>query len=229
MYKEIFCRTFKEGSILHHAYLIRGERIVIVKNLLESLEKDLNIKTQGNPDFWFKEFETLGIDDSRLLKELQSKTSMGDGKKFFVLAFDFITPEAQNALLKILEEPSLGTHFILVTSNSESLLPTLKSRLIILAEDNYSENKFEVEKFLKANKGDRLKIIKPMIDDKDKASAINFLNNLESKIFKLGDLASKLNKDQTFALKEIIEAKKYLNQRGVSLKIVLEHICLITP
>lgn len=39
-----------------------------------------------------------------------------------------MTTEAQNALLKLLEEPPEGTLFLLTTSNLHSLLPTIRSR-----------------------------------------------------------------------------------------------------
>lgn len=39
-----------------------------------------------------------------------------------------VLPEAQNALLKSLEEPPRGTVFLLVTSQPETLLPTIRSR-----------------------------------------------------------------------------------------------------
>lgn len=40
-----------------------------------------------------------------------------------------LTVEAQNALLKLLEEPPLGTVIILTASHSQSLLPTIRSRV----------------------------------------------------------------------------------------------------
>jgi hypothetical protein len=41
-----------------------------------------------------------------------------------------ITPEAQNALLKLLEEPPVNTLLLLETANKDSLLPTVLSRLV---------------------------------------------------------------------------------------------------
>ncbi|MBX6363348.1 MAG: hypothetical protein IRZ00_05725 [Gemmatimonadetes bacterium] len=40
------------------------------------------------------------------------------------------SPEAANALLKVLEEPPADTTFILTASDAESLLPTIRSRLL---------------------------------------------------------------------------------------------------
>lgn len=40
--------------------------------------------------------------------------------------------EAQNALLKILEEPPRGVEFLILTPNKNSLLPTIRSRMQII-------------------------------------------------------------------------------------------------
>ena len=52
------------------------------------------------------------------------------GKYKFIIIDDahLMTVEAQNALLKILEEPGQSSVFILVTANPELLLPTVNSR-----------------------------------------------------------------------------------------------------
>ena len=41
---------------------------------------------------------------------------------------DALLPEAQNALLKTLEEPPSASVFVLVTSRPDVLLPTVRSR-----------------------------------------------------------------------------------------------------
>lgn len=50
------------------------------------------------------------------------------GKAFIVDEAELLKHDAQNALLKTLEEPPLGTILILVTSAEEDLLPTIRSR-----------------------------------------------------------------------------------------------------
>jgi DNA polymerase III subunit delta' len=43
-----------------------------------------------------------------------------------------MNPNTQNALLKSLEEPPPGTVFVLVTANAERLLPTVRSRCVVV-------------------------------------------------------------------------------------------------
>lgn len=56
------------------------------------------------------------------------RTGSRIGKAFIVDEAELLKKESQNALLKTLEEPPLGTIIILVTSAEEDLLPTIRSR-----------------------------------------------------------------------------------------------------
>ena len=57
--------------------------------------------------------------------------------------------QAQNALLKCLEEPPLYASIILITSNKEKLLRTIKSRVAEVAFDSLSKD--EIKKILEEN------------------------------------------------------------------------------
>lgn len=51
---------------------------------------------------------------------------------FFILQnADFLTPTCANSLLKSLEEPPTGYHFILLAERTDGILPTIKSRCVI--------------------------------------------------------------------------------------------------
>ncbi len=56
------------------------------------------------------------------------------------------SPEAANALLKILEEPPEDTTLILTTSDPEALLPTIRSRLVLVRVPRLADE--EVRRFL---------------------------------------------------------------------------------
>jgi len=224
---------------LHHAYLLEGAKENILEELHEFLESELKFHTKANPDFWSGEFDTFGIDDGRSIKHAQSRVAVGD-RKIFVIATNFFTREAQNSLLKIFEEPTENTHFFIITPNAESLLPTLRSRLLIISKPNSNNPRQglgeiqglalerEVE-FLGVGKAKRLEMIKDIIESKDKQRAIDFLNNLESALYsQLGPSRSKLG-EYSFVFEEIIKARSYLNDRAPSIKMLLEHIALITP
>ena len=215
---------------LHHAYLIEGAGVEILNELYNFLESEVGFSTRGNPDFWYGEFDTFGIDNGRIIKEMQSRRPVEGERKIFIISANFFTTEAQNSLLKVFEEPTEGTHFFIITQNTGTLLPTLKSRMFELSQQTVNKNKelSFIDTFLKSGKSERLAILKDIIDDKNKNSAISFLNNLEIAIHQSSNSISKFEKS-AFLFEEIIKCKKYLNGRSASVKIILEHIALVVP
>lgn len=77
------------------------------------------------------EEDKLLIDQVRRMHQLALLRAVrGRRKVFIVEAIDTATPEAQNALLKVLEEPPGETVFILIAHNETPLLPTVVSRCV---------------------------------------------------------------------------------------------------
>jgi DNA polymerase-3 subunit delta' len=72
------------------------------------------------------------IDQVRgLVQALSLSLYYRDGTRVVVIdEAHALTPEAQNALLKLIEEPPPSTLFVLVTHSVESLLPTVRSRCV---------------------------------------------------------------------------------------------------
>ncbi|MDD5357444.1 MAG: hypothetical protein PHS53_04850 [Candidatus Pacebacteria bacterium] len=222
-----------EKDKLHHAYCIVGEREDVLAELLVFFEKELKVKTVGNPDFWRGKFDLFTVDDAEKLIEAQSKKALQVGnKKIFLIIVNKIQWQAQNKLLKVLEEPTLDTHFFLVISSTEGLLSTLKSRLFII--NTNGENKWEkdAKEFLSSAKPKRLVSVKKMTDEisdekKTKADAISFLNAVESVLKeKVGTIKSK---EDARSFEELIKFRSYLGDQSPSVKMILEHLALILP
>ncbi len=76
----------------------------------------------------------LGIDliRSELIEKITFKPYMGKAKIFIIEEAHLMTTQAQNALLKTFEEPPPNTHIFLLTTQVNSLLPTIRSRAQIL-------------------------------------------------------------------------------------------------
>lgn len=226
--------TYRKTGTLHHAYLCEGEKENVFPTLCDMLEKELDFPTKGNPDFWHAEFETFGIDDGRGIKELQTRKAIVHERKVFVIITKSFTTEAQNSLLKVFEEPTEGTHFFIITPNAEILLPTLRSRMLIISKRAalFGGKKgppffgVDVGEFLKSSKARRMELLKDVIEKKDKNMALSFLNELEQLLYK--NFGSERN-EYLEALNEIIKCKKYLSGRSPSVKMILEHVALITP
>ncbi|HRC26008.1 MAG TPA: DNA polymerase III subunit delta', partial [Alphaproteobacteria bacterium] len=103
----------------------------------------LKIAAAGHPDFLIVErpFDEdkgrlkaeLGIDQIRKIGPFLRLTASGGGWKIVVVDdADTMTRAAQNAVLKILEEPPPGAVVILVTHRLGALLPTIRSRARIV-------------------------------------------------------------------------------------------------
>ncbi len=229
---DVYTRT----KNLHHAYVLEGESGEVHKALVVFLNSNVQYKTQSNPDFVHISYESFGIDDGRLLKDMQSRKSFEEnGRKIFVISLNFITHEAQNSLLKILEEPTKNTHFFIIVPSVDILLPTVLSRVMVISHlsknnDSFSKNdtqKTLVTKFISASKASRLSMFEKIIEEKDKIGAINFLNNLEFVLYTKWN--KNLDKEKIFALKQVAQIREYLYDRAPSVKMLMEHIALITP
>ncbi len=116
-------------SLSHHAYLLIGDSNA-QNDIIHFLEKSHHISTKGNPDLFNRAYNTFTIDDSRELKIRAGVRPMSvEKKKIFILHVNNIHIEAQNALLKLLEEPPEYAHFFLIVPSAHILLPTVKSRM----------------------------------------------------------------------------------------------------
>lgn len=71
---------------------------------------------------------SITVDSIRRLYEL-TKTIEPNGRIIVIDYAERMAKPAQNAFLKLLEEPSEGTHFILLTHQPALLLPTILSRV----------------------------------------------------------------------------------------------------
>jgi len=75
----------------------------------------------------------LGIDDIRYANSFLQKTAyLGKFKTVLIENVQTMTPQAMNALLKTLEEPTDHSVIILLTNDIEMLLPTIISRCRVL-------------------------------------------------------------------------------------------------
>ena len=200
----------------HHAYYIEG-----------SLSQFDAHKAELKP-FWANIFERFGIDESRELVSLASLKNFKEA--VFLIGAASITSEAQQALLKLFEEPQAGTTFVLLVPHG-ALLPTLKSRMLLysklstVTED--SPRQVEARKFLKINGKERSDFITKILKDEEglKERVRDFINALETELART-TLAKQAIRD---GLADIAMVRDYLGDRSPSLKMLLEHLALSLP
>jgi len=103
----------------------------------ETLKKQFGIDCEiAHVDTLMVTSETsIGIDMVRDLQDFANHPPLINSKKYIVIPHaETLTPEAQNALLKVLEEPPEYTQFILVAPNTQSFLETVLSRCQIVRD-----------------------------------------------------------------------------------------------
>lgn len=87
---------------------------------------------QHHGAIWIAPEKQYTLESLAIIFETLSFALDPDQHIFFILQkADFLTSACANSLLKSLEEPTPGYHFILLASNADALLPTIKSRCII--------------------------------------------------------------------------------------------------
>lgn len=157
-----------------HAYIINGERCAgkefIAKIFAMALQCENRQEIEpceechsckqalsGNhPDIIYVSHEkpnTIGVDDIRMQinGDVAIKPYSGPRKIYIMNEGEKMTVQAQNALLKTLEEPPEYVVLLILTTNMDSLLPTILSRCVVLNMKPVKDN--QIKKFLMDNMG----------------------------------------------------------------------------
>lgn len=90
---------------------------------------------------------TLGVDEVRDFREDMFLSATEARYKFYIVKdADKMTPAAQNALLKVLEEPPKNVHILLLATEADKILTTIKSRTQFIQMELFDYG--TLEKFL---------------------------------------------------------------------------------
>lgn len=135
-----FTDTIESGK-LAHAYILEGPAGCGKKTFAKAISAQRvksspfseKIPRDASPDLSYfgliDKKKTIGVDTVRALKSaVYIKPSELDAKFFILTDCHLMTEQAQNAMLKILEEPPQNVYFFLCTENASAFLPTVRSR-----------------------------------------------------------------------------------------------------
>ncbi|MBQ1172725.1 MAG: DNA polymerase III subunit delta' [Lachnospiraceae bacterium] len=147
-------KTAVKADQVNHAYIIQGERSsgkeFIAKVFAEALQCEKNedgdacgechsckqAEGGNQPDIIKVTHEkpnTIGVEDIRKITgDVVIKPYSSKRKIYIINEAEKMTVQAQNALLKTLEEPPSYAVIILLTTNVDALLQTIQSRCILL-------------------------------------------------------------------------------------------------
>lgn len=137
-----------------HAYIINGERSSGKEFVAKIFAMTLQCEKQGtepcgechsckqamsqnHPDIIFVSHEkpnTIGVEDIRnqINNDIGIKPYSGPRKIYIMNEGEKMTVQAQNALLKTLEEPPEYAVILILTANVDAFLPTILSRCVVL-------------------------------------------------------------------------------------------------
>ncbi len=201
-------------TIAHHATMFRVDSV-------KEFDIEVNTKSSDKQDVFFDKF---GIDDARELVRKAYNRPTESTEQLFIVRTNFITLEAQNALLKVLEEPPLSTRFIFVLLKGFIVLPTLISRfsseLSNEVPSSYKEN-VEFSTFLKDGYKERITKIEQASKKKD----IDWQRSIKEGLVKYIEESSV----KTNSLKDLEYAARMLLTRGASNKMLFENVALTLP
>lgn len=169
--KEMLYKSVKDKKT-SHSYLFVGIEGIGKKEIAKEFAKMLlcisdnkycnicksciEFDSNNNPDFLYIEPEgnSVKIEQIRYIqRKIQEKPIISNKKVYIINDADKMTTEAQNCLLKTLEEPPEYSTIILIGSNENMFLSTIKSRCMIIhfskIEDEkirkYLEEKYELK------------------------------------------------------------------------------------
>ncbi len=227
----------------HHAYFITGDIEEGIAAALAFAETELELAQHGNPDVMTLRHGLLSVDDARRLQSLGELAPTRGDRKVLIVSAARIFHEAQNALLKFFEEPPSGTVVILVLPAEGMLLPTLRSRLLVLPSRGASHNSVGhgAREFLDVSPAEREKIVSKLLDraksDKDdekQAARLAALQLIEGLIVTthaawLKEIAQERKREFRQFLTDLETFLPILHERSAPLKLIFEHVLLVMP
>ena len=204
--KEYLEKSVKSNGLLH-SYLFLGVNGIGKKEIAKDFAKLILCDTKddnctckscvcfdsnNHPDLYIidKQDESVKVDEVRaLIEKVIEKPIISKRKVYIINNADTMTEEAQNCLLKTLEEPPEFVTIILISSNDNLILNTIKSRCMTIKFNNICKElmiKYMQENLPEANFSDTL---------------LDYVNGSIGKAFEIKDNITKYNEIESYLKK----------------------------
>ncbi|MFW0871089.1 MAG: hypothetical protein ACKKL4_01375 [Patescibacteria group bacterium] len=223
------------GDTLAHAYLLIGPQEQLKVELDDYLREERGLVTSNNINIYQRSYERLGIDDVRAIINFASKTSIGSREnKIIIISINGATREAQNAMLKLLEEPSEDTIFFIIAHDKNIFLSTVRSRLQIIEDAGGVDKDIQelVNKFLSAQYSKRMEMCVFLFGDSkkgispDRAKTTHFLQSLARHLL----LGKEQISDKWLDMyREVEHLAQYAGDTSSSCKYLIEYVATRIP
>ncbi|MGV3024779.1 DNA polymerase III subunit delta' [Clostridium thermobutyricum] len=194
-----------ESNTLSHAHLIVGANGIgksKVADIFSSLilNKELFKANVDSIEYRPKK-ASIGVDDVReIIEEVNKKPYEGDKKVITIFSGEKLTIQAQNALLKTIEEPPKGVFIIILTTSIEIILETIKSRCQIYKLTPLSNE--EIQSYILKKYGN--------INTIDFSPALSYAGGIPGRLEKFID-----DEDLQEARKVVLELIREINDKNV--------------
>lgn len=207
---------------LHHAVLItHPDRVVYGGELWEELQK-------SSPAHKYFNQTVLDIETARDI--ISFAQAAYNEEKVALISFNTVSLPAQNAMLKVLEEPRSGVRFILLTTHKNTLIETVLSRVRHVQLDgaiNVEEK--HAQEFLLTSPSFRVKLsfvttLLAGVDEegrKDREAVKRFILSLATVLAE--------NHVEARYITETLEIASYASDPSASGKALIEYLALLLP
>ena len=173
--------------------MIRTSTLYIVNNIENSLQEIISTLPQHSVRIIQNEEE--GKNEFQLLhaqKAIKEAYIADNETKYIFLCGDSFRIEAQNSLLKVLEEPPKNIIFIIITLSKNSILPTILSRVQV----KYTKTQKVIEEFSLNIQKLELKDIYKYLKENQRISKYEAKNVVESIMYSINKHHIKLSQKQ---------------------------------
>ena len=183
------CNSYRKNRLVH-AYILEGSKgvgkLFVAKNfakmlLCESSDKICGtcrhcqmIENDGHVNVYHirPDGNSIKKEQIQMLQTEFSKMAAEDCAKIYIIEdADKMSSSAGNSLLKFLEEPMANTYAIMLTDNKQKLLPTIRSRAVILSFKSLS-NEDLTQKFVEAGLKQHASIISALTQNIDEGMSL---------------------------------------------------------
>ncbi len=190
---------------------------------VEEIKKSLaNFKWEHNPDLRIiertKTKKSIGIEEVRPISNFLKIKPLGRIKIVVIKEANLLTTEAQNSLLKILEEPPEYAQIFLEGNSIESFLPTILSRCAKIKLKGEEKTIVESD-FLKMTLAERFDYMETL-SKQDKEEILDYLTNI------LKTLKNSENKMGSENLNLLISTIENLSKFNLNTRLALENLVI---
>ena len=200
---------------------------VLISPDLEAIKKEINSSLDLNhPDvLFFGSGSKLGIEQARQInKHFSMKPYSAKGRALVLEDASSLTFDAQNALLKLLEEPPEEALLLLGAKSESDLLPTVISRcqIVILKGTPAASLQHDIEKLLQLDIEERFEYIEKCKKREELLHALTIYFR-EQMLLQLTN-----GRGIVDFVKQLLQAEEWAAQ-NVNIRAILEYLMLVCP